>query len=93
VLEKIREELAEAEEALRAGDREKIEDELGDLLFSAVNLCRYVKLEPSVALQKTNVKFTRRFRYVEKNMKEAGAEMNRENLPLMDRLWNAAKEL
>jgi tetrapyrrole methylase family protein/MazG family protein len=93
VFEKIREELDEAEAAIREGGAEQIEEELGDLLFSAVNLCRYVKAEPSVALQKTNVKFIRRFQYVEQKMKEAGAEMNRENLALMDRFWEAAKAL
>ena len=90
VFDKIREELTEAEEAIRGGG-EGIEEELGDLLFSAVNLCRYVKVEPSVALQKTNAKFTRRFRHVEKRMRETGADMNRENLGLMDGFWEEAK--
>jgi tetrapyrrole methylase family protein/MazG family protein len=90
VFEKFREELGEAEEAIRGGG-EHIEEELGDLLFSAVNLCRYMKVEPSVALGKTNAKFTRRFQHVEQRMKETGAEMNRENLALMDRFWEEAK--
>jgi tetrapyrrole methylase family protein/MazG family protein len=93
VVEKIREELGEVEAAIRAGGGEKLADELGDLLFSAVNLCRYVQVEPSVALQKTNVKFTGRFQHVEKRMKEAGAEMKQENLALMDRFWEEAKGL
>jgi tetrapyrrole methylase family protein/MazG family protein len=93
VFSKIREELDEAEEAIRSGGTEHIEEELGDLLFSAVNLCRYVKAEPSVALQKTNAKFTRRFQYVERRMKETGAEMKQENLTLMDSFWEEAKAL
>jgi tetrapyrrole methylase family protein/MazG family protein len=91
VFAKIREELDEAEEAIRSGGGEQIEEELGDLLFSAVNLCRYVKAEPSVALQKTNAKFIRRFQHVEKRMKETGAEMNAEHLPAMDAFWEEAK--
>jgi tetrapyrrole methylase family protein/MazG family protein len=96
VLAKLREELEETEEAIRdaedgAGPSEKVEEELGDLLFSAVNLCRYLKVEPSVALQRTNAKFTGRFGYVEKKMKEKGEEMCRENLETMDKYWDEAK--
>ena len=69
-----------------------LEGELGDLLFSVVNLCRFFDIEPSVALQRTNVKFTERFKYVEKSMKENGLEMNARNLAVMDTYWNAAKE-
>jgi tetrapyrrole methylase family protein/MazG family protein len=93
VLEKIREELSEAEEAIHSGGESQIEEELGDLLFAAVNLCRYAGIEPSVALQKTNAKFIRRFQHIEKKMKEARKEMNPENLPLMDEFWEAAKNL
>jgi tetrapyrrole methylase family protein/MazG family protein len=64
---------------------------LGDLLFSVVNLCRFFSIEPSVALQRTNIKFTGRFKHVEKRMKETGQEMNTENLEVMDRYWNEAK--
>ncbi|MDR1618267.1 MAG: nucleoside triphosphate pyrophosphohydrolase [Treponema sp.] len=69
-----------------------VEEELGDLLFSAVNLCRFLGVEPSVALQKTNVKFTRRFQYMEKRMRETGREMKKENLAVMDGFWEEAKE-
>ena len=98
VADKIREELDEVLEAAAAAavagaesSGEKIEEELGDLLFSAVNLCRYLKVEPSVALRRTNSKFVRRFKYMEKKMKETGQEMKPENVRLMDQYWNAAK--
>jgi tetrapyrrole methylase family protein/MazG family protein len=103
VIAKIREELEETEEALaNSGGNsnaavamttagEALEGELGDLLFSAVNLCRFLKIDPSVALQRTNVKFENRFRYVEKMMKENNREMTQENLPVMDRYWEEAK--
>jgi tetrapyrrole methylase family protein/MazG family protein len=70
---------------------EALEGELGDLLFSAVNLCRFLKIDPSVALQRTNVKFEKRFRHVEKKMKENNREMKQENLAVMDRYWEEAK--
>jgi tetrapyrrole methylase family protein/MazG family protein len=94
---KIQEELAEVLEAAEKNAdgtdaaRNKTEEELGDLLFSAVNLCRYLKVEPSVALRRTNSKFIHRFKYMEKMMKETGQEMKRENLGLMDQHWNDAK--
>ncbi|GHU84123.1 nucleoside triphosphate pyrophosphohydrolase [Spirochaetia bacterium] len=72
--------------------QEAIEGELGDLLFSAVNLCRYLKIEPSVALQRTNTKFVKRFKYMEGEMKKVGHEMKQENLSIMDRFWEEAKK-
>ncbi|MDR1046147.1 MAG: MazG family protein, partial [Treponema sp.] len=94
VYAKIREELEEVEKELEHGETHaeaEKEAELGDLLFSVVNLCRYVKIEPSVALQRSNNKFTERFKHVEKRMKEAGMEMKQENLALMDKFWDEAK--
>jgi tetrapyrrole methylase family protein/MazG family protein len=97
VIAKVKEELDEAEAAAaldkKAGEApgQALEEELGDLLFSAVNLCRWYGAEPSVALQRTNIKFTERFKHVEKRMKETGAEMKQENLALMDRFWEEAK--
>jgi tetrapyrrole methylase family protein/MazG family protein len=97
VINKIREELEEVEEELKKTNGGvspgALEGELGDLLFSAVNLCRYLKVEPSVALQRTNIKFTGRFKYVEKRMNESGAEMKQENLSVMNAFWSDAKNL
>ena len=105
VIEKIKEELKEVEEVISTGadnaDKPKtaeksgdaaLEEELGDLLFSVVNLCRYFGIEPSMAIQRTNSKFTERFKHVEKRMKEAGQEMNAGNLAVMDKYWNEAKK-
>jgi tetrapyrrole methylase family protein/MazG family protein len=99
VFGKIEEELQEVREALDTADQpdaavhEAVEEELGDLLFAAVNLCRFLKVEPSAALQRTNAKFVKRFTYVEQEMKKAGHEMKKENLPLMDGFWETAKGL
>jgi len=86
VIAKVREELAEV---IAADD---VEEELGDLLFSVVNLCRYLKVEPSAALHRTNGKFIHRFKHVEKKMKETGQEMKQENLDIMEQYWNEAKK-
>ncbi|MDR0877726.1 MAG: nucleoside triphosphate pyrophosphohydrolase [Treponema sp.] len=104
VIGKIEEELGETIEAVETkkspdnvanadAEQEAVEEELGDLLFSVVNLCRYLKVEPSVALQKTNIKFTNRFKYVEKKMKETNQEMKQGNLAVMDKFWEEAKSL
>ncbi|MDR0389879.1 MAG: nucleoside triphosphate pyrophosphohydrolase [Spirochaetaceae bacterium] len=93
VMGKLREEMEEVSEVIAAGDSgETLEGELGDLLFSAVNLCRFFKVDPALALQRTNAKFVKRFTHVERRMKEAGAEMKQENLAVMDRYWEEAKE-
>ncbi|MDR1910086.1 MAG: nucleoside triphosphate pyrophosphohydrolase [Spirochaetaceae bacterium] len=103
VFDKVEEELAEVREALAGAEgtppsspagpeeRERLEEELGDLLFSVVNLCRFLGADPSTALLRANTKFVSRFTHVEGEMKKGGHEMKRENLPLMDRLWNEAK--
>ncbi len=68
-----------------------LEDEIGDLLFSAVNLARYLGVDPSMALNRANVKFTRRFQEVERRMQELGRRMAASELGLMDALWDDAK--
>jgi tetrapyrrole methylase family protein / MazG family protein len=89
---KAREELAEAHEAsVAGGDRGALEEELGDLLFSAVNLSRFLRVDPAIALHAANEKFSRRFRAVEKSMAEAGLELKAANMERMDGFWNAAK--
>ena len=84
---------AEADGDADSAATEKLEEELGDLLFSVVNLCRFFSVDPSVALAGTNNKFISRFKYVEKQMKENGIEMKKENLRDMDTFWNQAKRI
>ncbi|MDR2536613.1 MAG: nucleoside triphosphate pyrophosphohydrolase [Treponema sp.] len=89
VFDKVQEELEE----VRTAPQEALEGELGDLLFSVVNLCRFLHIEPSVALQRTNAKFTSRFKYVEKNIHETGLSTTSEKLALMNRFWEEAKSI
>jgi tetrapyrrole methylase family protein/MazG family protein len=88
---KVDEELAELREAVAEGDETHIEDELGDLLFAIVNIARHLKVDPGLALTRTNAKFTRRFKAIEHSMKEAGFPMDKSHFREMDRFWDEAK--
>jgi tetrapyrrole methylase family protein/MazG family protein len=72
--------------------REHLEEEIGDLLFSVVNISRFLKVDPAVALHRAIGKFDRRFRHVEKSMKARGHEMCPDTFAEMDALWDEAKK-
>jgi MazG family protein len=93
VLDRLREELAEFDSARRSGSSEQLEDELGDLLFTLVNLARFVKVDPEQALRKANAKFRRRFGFVEKKLAGRGADPAGSNIDEMESLWQQAKSL
>ncbi len=92
VWEKVYEELREFRDESINSDREKMEEEFGDFLFSIVNIGRFMKIDPAIALHRTNEKFLRRFQYVEKNMKEDNIELGEENFKIMDSYWDEAKK-
>jgi MazG family protein len=91
VLEKVREELGEVEHAIRGGDAEEIEKEIGDLLFAAVNLARKLKVEPEVALRRATRKFITRFQAVEELARTRGLALDGMSLAEMDQLWDEVK--
>ena len=91
VMLKIEEELKELKEASRINDREAIEEELGDLLFSVANLARFVSLCPEDALRKTIDKFQKRFRYIEQELPKRGKKLGEASLEDMDELWEEIK--
>lgn len=91
VLAKVDEELGEVRGALASGVRAEVEDEIGDLLFTVANLARHVGIDPEASLQAANRKFERRFRFVERALREDGRTPSGSNLEEMDRLWDAAK--
>ncbi|NOG30998.1 nucleoside triphosphate pyrophosphohydrolase [Halomonas sp. TBZ9] len=91
VLAKIREELAEVEEALEAGDEAHVREEVGDLLFAVTNLARTLKADPEQCLRATNGKFERRFRYVEEALAAAGQPLAEASLDDMETHWQTAK--
>jgi len=90
-LAKVKEETAELEKELGAGRREQVEEEIGDLLFAAVNLARKHGIEAGQALERSNLKFMQRFEKVEKLAEERGLEMGRATLEQLDGLWNEVK--
>lgn len=92
VIDKMREETAELEIALNDKDQQKIEEEMGDFLFAAVNLARFLHVDPEIALKKANAKFTRRFRAMEARAREAGHEFKDLPREEMEALWDATKE-
>ncbi len=89
---KMQEETEELRNALKAQDQRKTEEELGDLLFAAVNLSRFLKVDPEIALKKANAKFSRRFRVMEKLALETGREFKDLPRDEMEALWNIAKK-
>jgi tetrapyrrole methylase family protein/MazG family protein len=91
VLEKLREEIQELEAEIANGDAAKIESEAGDLLFSVVNVVRFLKLDPEIALKKANRKFIERFRDMETEAAAAGKKLADLNPAELDTLWNSAK--
>lgn len=88
--DKVREELDEVL-AHDVSEHSAVESEIGDLLFSVVNLSRKLGVDPSVALHQANGKFRRRFRIVEEEMERRGIEMTRDELQTMDQIWTEAK--
>ena len=88
---KIEEELAELKEAVAAGDRQKVADEMGDLLFSVVNYCRFIDVDAESALEGANKKFSRRFREVERRIREQGKSLKDCTLAEMDAVWDTVK--
>lgn len=91
VIDKIHEELDEVKEAASSKDGDRIEDEIGDLLFSVTNLARHFGIDPERALRRTNAKFERRFRAVEQGLVEQDRSLDEASLEEMERLWVAAK--
>jgi len=91
VMAKMREELAELDEAATAGDIDAMRDEFGDLLFVMANVARHLKIEPETALSQTNAKFRRRFARIEELLQAAGRTLDDASLEEMDALWDQAK--
>ncbi len=92
VLQKLEEEMREFRQALKEKRQDDIEDELGDVFFSLVNISRFVGVNPEDALRKTISKFISRFRYIEMAAADAGKTLSDMTLAEMDALWDAAKK-
>ncbi len=93
VLEKIREEAVEIEEAVEGGDKSEIAGEVGDLLFAVANLARHLDVDPEAATRGANAKFERRFAHIETSLAARGTSPQDASLAEMDALWDEAKGL
>lgn len=92
VIDALRAELDELEAELATGNRDALADEMGDVLFSAVNLCRHLKLDAESVLRGAGNKFERRFRFVEKKAREQGLVLGERYNPELDVFWTEAKQ-
>ena len=91
ILAKLHEELGELDEAIATGEPDRMEDELGDLLFVVANLSRRLSVDPEAALRRANAKFERRFRHIEERLEAAGRSVHGATLDEMEILWTEAK--
>ena len=92
VWDKCEEELGELNDALKKKDKKAIESEMGDVLFSLVNYARFIGVDPSNALERTNQKFIKRFSYIENEAKRIEKNINDLSLGEMENYWQAAKK-
>jgi XTP/dITP diphosphohydrolase len=90
---KVKEEIDEFEAEVANMDEEKATEEFGDLLFAMINAARLYKIRPDNALEKTNIKFRRRFDYIEQKAKEKGLSLKEMTLDEMESLWQEAKKM
>ncbi len=91
-LDRLYEEIGELRDAITNGDKDEISDELGDVLFSTVNVSRFVKVDAEEALTASTDKFVGRFKIVEKLAQERGIDMKSSSLEVLDELWDEAKK-
>ena len=95
IFEKLHEEMDELKQALQNEKARpvdpRVEQEVGDLLFVAVNIARFLKIDPETALRKTNKKFIRRFQHIEQSLREAGRDFSQSDIQELERLWQEAK--
>ncbi len=93
VFEKLKEELGELQHEVATGDNDRIESEFGDVLFSMVNYARFLDINPENALERTNKKFIKRFKFLEAKAKDAGKSLKEMSLAEMDIYWEQAQQL
>ncbi|WP_299112924.1 nucleoside triphosphate pyrophosphohydrolase [uncultured Winogradskyella sp.] len=93
VFEKVEEELTELKSEIDKGNKDTIESEFGDVLFSMINYARFLKVNPENALERTNKKFIKRFQYLEAKAKELNKSLEDMTLSEMDIFWEEAKSL
>ena len=91
VWEKVMEELNEFKNEAEKGNAEKMKNEFGDLIFSLINYSRFIDINPEEALERTNIKFIKRFKYLEQNANDNGKKLHDMSLAEMDKIWEESK--
>ncbi|MCL6519755.1 MAG: nucleoside triphosphate pyrophosphohydrolase [Armatimonadetes bacterium] len=91
VLEKVREEISELENEIQVGNKERIADEIGDLLFTVVNVARWAKVDPEDALRRMTDRFIERFKQIEEVAQSSGRQLSQMSIEEMDAIWDRAK--
>jgi MazG family protein len=91
VLNKVSEEFEELNQALEINDLENANEEIGDLMFSIINLSRKLRIDPESSLRNTNNKFTKRIYYIEKKLEKEDKKFNQTSLSELEEIWNEAK--
>lgn len=91
-LQKVKEEVAELEKVIDAQDKAELSREMGDVFFSLVNVSRLLSINPEIALRQANKKFIKRFKHIEKKLREKKKELGQASLEEMDKIWEEAKE-
>ncbi len=92
-MEKLEEEIEELKEEIKLGhNQQRIEEELGDVLFSCINMARHLDISPEWSLRLANERFTKRFTYIERLLDESGEEIENCSSMHLEALWNQAKE-
>jgi len=92
IWKKIEEEINELAEVIQKGEKDRIEDEFGDLFFSVINASRLYGVDPETALEKTNLKFIKRFKYLEETIRQQHKSLRNMKLEEMDMIWEEAKK-
>jgi MazG family protein len=92
VWEKVKEEMEELQEAVRAKEQNRVEEEFGDLVFSLINYARFLQIDAENSLEKTNKKFISRFNQMEKEATEKGKNLSDMSLDEMNNIWNSIKK-
>ena len=92
IRDKLHEEFEELQAALEENDQKRIQEEVGDLLFSALNIARYLQIDPETALKKANRKFSQRFRAMERSAEIQGRPLKEMDLSEMEEIWQSLKQ-
>ncbi len=92
IMAKVQEEFVELEAAISEGDEKRVQEEVGDLLFAALNIARFVKIDPETALNRANKKFSSRFRKVEEHFRAQGRSLKDVSSAEMESAWQSNKE-